>query len=109
MSHPAFELIRREHVASLDVTLEQYRHSATAASHIHLASDNSNNACDSGTDAGLACSQSSLTACTFGVPATIGCVNADCGSAGGIAHQCGPADLAANTPDSALMPFGPLP
>jgi hypothetical protein len=68
-------------------------------------SDNSNNACDSGTDAGLACSQSSLTACTFGVPATIGCVNADCGSAGGIAHECSPPDLAANSPDSALMPF----
>ena len=44
MSHPAFELIRREHVPSLDVTLEQYRHGATAASHIHLASADSNNA-----------------------------------------------------------------
>jgi Zn-dependent M16 (insulinase) family peptidase len=44
MSHPAFELMRREHVPSLDVTLEQYRHRATAASHIHLAAANSNNA-----------------------------------------------------------------
>ena len=44
MSHPAFELIRREHVPSLDVTVEQYRHQGTAASHIHLASADSNNA-----------------------------------------------------------------
>jgi Zn-dependent M16 (insulinase) family peptidase len=44
MSHPAFELIRREHVRSLDVTLEQYRHRATAASHIHLAASEGNNA-----------------------------------------------------------------
>jgi Zn-dependent M16 (insulinase) family peptidase len=44
MSHPAFELIRREHVPSLDVTLEQYRHRATAASHIHLAAADNNNA-----------------------------------------------------------------
>lgn len=44
MTHPAFELIRREHVSSLNVTLEQYRHTATAASHIHLASADSNNA-----------------------------------------------------------------
>ena len=44
MTHRAFELIRREHVPSLDVTLEQYRHTATAASHIHLASADSNNA-----------------------------------------------------------------
>jgi hypothetical protein len=44
MTHPAFELIRREHVPSLDVTLEQYRHLATAASHIHLAAAQSNNA-----------------------------------------------------------------
>lgn len=44
MSHPAFELLRREHVPSLDVTLEHYRHPATAANHIHLASEDSNNA-----------------------------------------------------------------
>ena len=44
MSHRAFELLRKEHVPSLDVTLEQYRHVATAASHIHLASADSNNA-----------------------------------------------------------------
>jgi hypothetical protein len=68
-------------------------------------SDNSNNACNDGTDAGLACSQTSLTACTFDVPATIGCVNADCGTDGGIAHVCSPPDLAANSLDAALMPF----
>jgi Zn-dependent M16 (insulinase) family peptidase len=44
MTHPAFELIRREHVPSLDVRLEQYRHIATAANHIHLATADSNNA-----------------------------------------------------------------
>jgi hypothetical protein len=70
--------------------------------------DNSNNACNDGTDAGLACSQTSATACTFGTPATIGCVNADCGSAGGIAHVCSPPDLSSPTPDSALISF-PVP
>jgi presequence protease len=44
MSHPAFELVRRQHVPSLDVTLEQYRHRLTAASHIHLSAAESNNA-----------------------------------------------------------------
>ena len=44
MSHPAFELVRREHVPSLDVTLEQYRHHGTGASHIHLACADGNNA-----------------------------------------------------------------
>jgi Zn-dependent M16 (insulinase) family peptidase len=44
MTHPAFELIRREHVPSLDVALEQYRHVGTGASHIHLAADDTNNA-----------------------------------------------------------------
>ena len=44
MTHTAFELIRREHVPSLDVALEQYRHVATGASHIHLAAAENNNA-----------------------------------------------------------------
>ena len=44
MSHPAFELIRREHVPLLNVTLEHYRHGSTAANHIHLASADNNNA-----------------------------------------------------------------
>jgi Zn-dependent M16 (insulinase) family peptidase len=44
MSHSAFELIRRKHVPSLDVTLEHYLHGPTAANHIHLASTDSNNA-----------------------------------------------------------------
>jgi hypothetical protein len=61
--------------------------------------DNSNNACVGSDDDGLACSQTSFTACTAG---TFGiCVNADCG-AGGI---CGPTDLASTTPDSRLETF----
>ena len=44
MTHRAFELIRREHVASLNVTLEEYAHDATGARHIHIASDDDNNA-----------------------------------------------------------------
>lgn len=44
MTHPAFEEIRRQHVPSLDVVLEQYRHRVTGASHIHLASSDTNNA-----------------------------------------------------------------
>ena len=64
-----------------------------------------NNACNDGTDAGQQCDQSSATACTFGVPATIGCVNNDCGSAGGITHVCSPPDLASTTPDGLLNTF----
>jgi hypothetical protein len=67
--------------------------------------DNSNNACNNGTDAGLACSQTSLTACTFGTAATIGCVNADCGSTGTTAHECSPPDLSSVTPDGSLNDF----
>ena len=44
MTHPAFELLRSEHVPSLDVTLEHYRHPASGANHIHLAADDGNNA-----------------------------------------------------------------
>ncbi len=44
MTHPAFDLVRREHVRSLDVTLEHYRHRSTAANHIHIAAADSNNA-----------------------------------------------------------------
>ncbi len=44
MKHPAFDLIRTEHIPSLDVTLEQYRHIVTGAAHIHIASDDTNNA-----------------------------------------------------------------
>ena len=44
MTHPAFERIRAERVASLNVTLEEYRHDATGARHIHIASEDDNNA-----------------------------------------------------------------
>ncbi|UTW46104.1 insulinase family protein [bacterium SCSIO 12696] len=47
MSHPkcdpAFEFLRSETVDSLNLTIEEYRHSKTGAQHIHLASDNSEN------------------------------------------------------------------
>lgn len=43
MNHPAFELIRREPLASLNLQLEEYRHSATGAQHIHLACDSDEN------------------------------------------------------------------
>jgi len=44
MTHAAFELVRQDRVASLNVTLEEYTHDATGARHIHIASDDSNNA-----------------------------------------------------------------
>ncbi len=44
MSHPAFELERREPIAALKITYEEYRHVKTGARHIHLASDDNNNA-----------------------------------------------------------------
>ncbi len=44
MSHPAFELVRRKPVPSLNLTLEEYRHRLTGAGHCHLASGDTNNA-----------------------------------------------------------------
>jgi Zn-dependent M16 (insulinase) family peptidase len=41
--HPAFEWIRSESVASLNVVIEEYRHRKTGASHYHLAADNPEN------------------------------------------------------------------
>ncbi|MDM3872005.1 insulinase family protein [Porticoccus sp. W117] len=48
MSHhpkcdPAFEFLRSEAVESLNLTIEEYRHTVTGAQHIHLASDNTEN------------------------------------------------------------------
>ncbi|MGS2723898.1 insulinase family protein [Porticoccus sp. GXU_MW_L64] len=48
MSHhpkcdPAFEFLRSEAVESLNLTIEEYRHTATGAQHIHLNSDNTEN------------------------------------------------------------------
>ncbi|MAT50529.1 MAG: peptidase M16 [Porticoccaceae bacterium] len=43
VSHSAFEFIRRQSIASLNVTVEEYRHRASGAQHIHLASDSPEN------------------------------------------------------------------
>ncbi|MEO5349006.1 MAG: insulinase family protein [Magnetococcus sp. YQC-3] len=44
MTHPAFELLRRETVDSLNLTVEFYRHSVTKARHLHLVVDDPHNA-----------------------------------------------------------------
>ncbi|MDO3385748.1 insulinase family protein [Gilvimarinus sp. SDUM040013] len=41
--HSAFDLIRSERNDALNLTIEEYVHSATGAQHIHLASDNDEN------------------------------------------------------------------
>jgi len=41
--HPAFEWCRSEHIASLNATVEEYRHKRTGAQHYHIASDNPEN------------------------------------------------------------------
>ncbi|MDH3715150.1 MAG: insulinase family protein, partial [Gammaproteobacteria bacterium] len=42
-THTAFEWLRSEHIESLNVTVEEYRHKATGARHYHLAADNEEN------------------------------------------------------------------
>ncbi len=42
-THPAFEAVRQETIASLNIRVEQYEHRKTGAVHYHLASDNSEN------------------------------------------------------------------
>jgi Zn-dependent M16 (insulinase) family peptidase len=42
-TNPAFELIRQQTVESLNIRVEEYRHSKTGAAHFHLAADNSEN------------------------------------------------------------------
>ncbi len=42
-AHPAFEKLRSQPIASLQVTVEEYRHRKTGAQHIHIASDNNEN------------------------------------------------------------------
>ena len=42
-AHPAFIWERSEHIASLNLDVEEYRHRETGALHIHLASDNPEN------------------------------------------------------------------
>ncbi|MBF0096713.1 MAG: insulinase family protein [Magnetococcales bacterium] len=44
MSHPAFELLRRQPVEALNLTVEFYRHRSTGARHLHLVADDPHNA-----------------------------------------------------------------
>ncbi len=41
--HPAFEHLRSTPIASLGLTVEEYRHRVTGAPHLHLAADNDEN------------------------------------------------------------------
>lgn len=41
--HPAFEKLRSQAIESLQVTVEEYRHTKTGAQHIHVAADNNEN------------------------------------------------------------------
>lgn len=43
MTHPAFEFIRSQTIDALKIRVEEYRHKATGAQHIHLAADNQEN------------------------------------------------------------------
>ena len=43
LSYPAFELLREQRVASLDLDVTEFRHRATGAMHYHLAADNPEN------------------------------------------------------------------
>lgn len=43
MTHPAFELLRTQTIDALKIRVEEYRHKATGAQHIHLAADNDEN------------------------------------------------------------------
>jgi presequence protease len=41
--YPTFELLRRQPIDALKLTVEEYRHRKTGAQHIHLAADNNEN------------------------------------------------------------------
>lgn len=41
--HPAFELLRQQHIPTLNVVLEEYRHKVTGAQYFHLASEDVEN------------------------------------------------------------------
>lgn len=43
IAHPSFELLRSQHIEALKIRVEEYRHKATGAQHIHLAADNNEN------------------------------------------------------------------
>src|SRR5690625_57059 len=42
-AHPGFEFVRQQAIASLNIRVQEFRHRATGAQHIHLASDNPEN------------------------------------------------------------------
>jgi Zn-dependent M16 (insulinase) family peptidase len=42
-AHPSFNAVRREHIASLNLTVEHYEHRETGAVHYHLAADSTEN------------------------------------------------------------------
>ena len=42
-AHPAFDLVRREHIDSLQLDVQQFQHRETGAQHYHLAANNSEN------------------------------------------------------------------
>ena len=42
-THPAFEWLRSEAIASLNITVEEYRHKKTGAQHYHIAAENNEN------------------------------------------------------------------
>ena len=42
-AHAAFTAIRQETIESLNVTVQQFEHNATGASHYHIGSDNTEN------------------------------------------------------------------
>jgi hypothetical protein len=41
--HPAFELVREQHLASLNITVQEYSHLKTGAQHIHIQADSDEN------------------------------------------------------------------
>jgi len=43
MVHPDFTLIRQARIPSLNIDIEEYRHNATGAQHLHLSADDNNN------------------------------------------------------------------
>ncbi|MDM8559247.1 insulinase family protein [Candidatus Parabeggiatoa sp. HSG14] len=44
MSHPAFSFVRQARISSLNIEVEEYRHTVTGARHLHLSADDNNNA-----------------------------------------------------------------
>lgn len=42
-AHPGFEFVRQQAIASLNIRVQEFRHRATGAQHIHLASDSPEN------------------------------------------------------------------